>query len=297
MAKIDRVEDLPEWFDLEKYRCTGSFGVVDWFECLDVRKWALFDHPNFLSEISRRASPDATSEDFYNAWSERLKVRAEELREVRENPLWCRIYGEASPSSWLSHPGNQPVRDITTLDLRMQAESDQHGAENGLCGRDLAERWTAITGHSPVPVNCDFHLPLEFRDYFLFQPIPNAALLVDMRTPDALLKRAFDSWLKNARASHQLGARKPRTPLFDRWARYGLLPYLDLLIWSLETETHIPDRVMSAAISHYDAGETNLRKTIAPLAAHLMIDLSELETLALIEAAAQAPAEPETFED
>ncbi|MCY1297064.1 hypothetical protein D9M69_652260 [compost metagenome] len=46
---------------------------------------------------------------------------------------------------------------------------------------------------------------------------------------------------------------------------------------------------MSAAISHYDVGEANLRKTIAPLAEGLLSDLSELRAVASLEAAAQNP--------
>jgi len=54
---------------------------------------------------------------------------------------------------------------------------------------------------------------------------------------------------------------------------------------------------MSAAISSYDAGEANLRKTIAPLAAELMRDLSGIQVLAGLEGAHRAPTNPETFDD
>ena len=122
--------------------------------------------------------------------------------------------------------------------------------------------------------------------------------MVDLSATDAILKEAFSSWLKSARAAEKENSATTRNkPAYDRWGRYGLLPYLDLQIWALENGTHIPDRVMSAAISHYDAGEANLRKTLAPLAAGLMQDLSALHALAAIEASRLTPAEPETFDD
>ncbi|MNE40638.1 hypothetical protein D3C80_1346720 [compost metagenome] len=112
-------------------------------------------------------------------------------------------------------------------------------------------------------------------------------VMIDLRASDAVLKKAFSSWLEGVRADHP-AAERPKA-IYDRWARYGVLPYLDLCIWAWETETHIPDRVMSAAISHYDVGEANLRKTIAPLAEGLLSDLSELRAVASLEAAAQNP--------
>ncbi|WP_167364562.1 hypothetical protein [Ectopseudomonas composti] len=38
MTTIDRVEDLPDWFDLDKYEGSGQFRTVDWFGSLCARK-------------------------------------------------------------------------------------------------------------------------------------------------------------------------------------------------------------------------------------------------------------------
>jgi uncharacterized protein (UPF0147 family) len=55
---------------------------------------------------------------------------------------------------------------------------------------------------------------------------------------------------------------------------------------------------MSGAISSYDAGESNIRKTVAPLAESLMTEgLSELRALAAIEAIEKLAANPETLRD
>ena len=99
-------------------------------------------------------------------------------------------------------------------------------------------------------------------------------------------------WLKEVRANQQTKAKRQK-PSHTNWARYGLLPYLDLLIWAMETDTNIPDRVMSAAVSKYDAGEANLRKTLVPLAADLMASLSTLQAMV----AARVPADPEELKD
>lgn len=293
MAKIDRVEDLPEWFKLEKYQGVESFGAIEWFECLELRKKTLFESPYYFGE--KPASP--AYEESYKLWRASHEEWAPKLCVLREDPLRTDIGPEwARVSAWLYHPGNQPLRVITTSDLVSQATHDSFAVEDGLYGRERVLRWTAINSR-PLPDECDLDMPLEFDWNAPTFREPSAALFVDMSAPDAVLKKAFDSWLRDARASRQSKERPRRMPLYDRWARYGLLPYLDLLIWSLETETHIPDRVMSAAISPYDAGEANLRKTIAPLAVGLMRDISELEALALLEAAARTSAKLETSEE
>jgi hypothetical protein len=116
--------------------------------------------------------------------------------------------------------------------------------------------------------------------------------MVNLGATDGEIKLAFDACLKEVRANQQAKAKREK-PSYKNWARYGLLPYLDLLIWSMETDTNIIDRVMSAAISAYDAGEGNLRTTLAPLAAELMSSLSALQALVAV----QARANPEVFDD
>lgn len=53
----------------------------------------------------------------------------------------------------------------------------------------------------------------------------------------------------------------------------------------METDSHIPRHVMSSAVAGYNKGESTFSKTVPPLAANLMRDLSELQALAAVEAA------------
>lgn len=137
-------------------------------------------------------------------------------------------------------------------------------------------------GHS-LPVRHADKIPPG--EMLFFSPV-----MVDLRASDAALKDAFSVWLAKVRAA-QPAAERPKA-IYDRWARYGVLPYLDLSIWTWETGAHIPDRVMSAAISRYDMGEANLRKTVKPLALGLLADLSALEEVASIDAAKENPPSP-----
>ena len=81
-------------------------------------------------------------------------------------------------------------------------------------------------------------------------------------------------------------ASKRERPAYKDWARYGLLPYLDLLTWAMETGNQIPHHVMAQAVGYRKGGDS-FRKTVPKLAGELMRSLAELEALAAIEAASE----------
>ncbi|WP_247263307.1 MULTISPECIES: DUF6387 family protein [Pseudomonas] len=284
MAKIDRVEDLPDWFHLEKYLGCELFGAPEWHHQISRRRAILDAHPD-------HTNPPRLAEQglWFDLWRALSGVPA---AEIRENPV------NADGQSDYSRSGIQPVRNVYTFDLAMQAYRDEMAEREGICGPEIPNRWAAI-GDKNYPLMSSVlvsNLPIEIN---VHDPrVPTSAVVqVDLGAPDSVLKEAFATWLKETRSQKKTENLRPGKPLYDRWSRYGILPYLDLWIWSIETSSHIPDRVMSAAISSYDAGEANLRKTIAPLAESLMRDLSGLRALAAVEASLRTPANQETSED
>lgn len=57
-----------------------------------------------------------------------------------------------------------------------------------------------------------------------------------------------------------------RSSGFQHWTKLGVLPYLDLLISSLEEKIHITHRVLANALyPDGDKGEETIRKTTTPL--------------------------------
>lgn len=264
MAKIDRVQDLPEWFDLENYRDCECFDSYEWY-------LQLLERRSFFNACLERKEPESPTKSAFTWYDDSIE-------DFRDSPL------ELPDSlSGIEHR-KPPVRSLRDYDLSMaiiEAAFKQGRASDSID--------TSVLFKDPheagIEIDCigsQHRLPV---------------LIVDLGVNDSTLKESFAIWLQGARKTHSDLTPKRSKPAWDRWARYGLLPYLDLLIWSMETETHIPDRIMSAAISAYDVGEANLRKTVAPLAEALMDDLSGLQALAAIEAATLAPANPETFED
>ncbi|MCY1410335.1 hypothetical protein D9M71_257030 [compost metagenome] len=105
---------------------------------------------------------------------------------------------------------------------------------------------------------------------------------MDLRATDSVLIAAFCDWLKGARAKASTNISKRERPAYKDWARYGLLPYLDLRIWEMETGNRIPHRIMAEAVGYLKGGDS-FRKTVPTLADDLMQSLSELEALAAVE--------------
>tara|TARA_Y100000589_G_scaffold209479_1_gene197536 strand:- start:953 stop:1933 length:981 start_codon:yes stop_codon:yes gene_type:complete len=325
VAKIDRVEDLPDWFDLEKYKGCEGFRAAEWLAHLDIRSYLLSGNPAYPEEALRLPcelfadsgiDPEAYHQNYIahanRRWKENIRFQAEALR---SDPVRFPLPHSCDEFlRWKVSP-IQPVRSVVFGDLATAL----HIAINNLTldGNDEINRqlegWDYI-GHDiqagakyleDFRDNSEPYAPLgprymqaskELEDTPVEPARWESLISVDLQASDAALMESFKAWVKEARSHQRFAATSRRKSSYDRWARYGLLPYLDLLTWSLETDTHIPDRVMSAAISRYDAGEANLRKTIGPLAADLMRDLSGLQVLAGIEGAGRASENTETME-
>lgn len=258
MTKIDRVEDLPDWFDLKRYDGVESFSANDWFRELSFRRQLLTSNPIYPSNNNATATAECLG--FWRQLvSERaLRLRAMPINRTDQSSVFI-VQGEGLLLT--SYPDGLVSTRVTENHGPVREISIHRLIDEEIRRREiLGDHFEATNGSDSKQV----------------------CLSIDLSASDASIKQAFDIWIKRKRVSFPLDS-QPKRPLHDRWGRYGLLPYIDLLIWAMETDTHIPDRVMSAAISSYDAGEANLRKTISPLAARLMRDLSELQALAATE--------------
>lgn len=263
MKKVTSLKDLPSCFQLSKYGAAANFTAAQWYEQLERR--SRFFKPS-----------EGVADDLI--WA----LFRGKVDDLLGEPL-------ASSRDKQGSVPVSPVRPLTLIDLILQSWRDDVAFRGGRCSSDSVDRWKAVGDQyitlsnaarlSLAPLNVEFYTPDS-------RPIP--MMQVDLAATDAALKKAFEAWLKQARAATP-PPEKPIKPLYSRWVRYGLLPYLDLLIWATETGVSIPDRIYSAATAlHEDMGESSFRKTVVPLAEGLMRDLSELKALAAIEESSKA---------
>jgi hypothetical protein len=115
------------------------------------------------------------------------------------------------------------------------------------------------------------------------------ALWIDLSYPDNVLIENFEHMLKMRRS--KLDSTINNTSFynktdFDNWYRFGVLPYIDLIMWARDENVKIPYRVLADAIfPSGERGEETIRKTTKPLVESLLNESSliQLETLALRE--------------
>ncbi|WP_337157962.1 DUF6387 family protein [Pseudomonas putida] len=305
MAKIDTVKDLPTWFDLNKYKAASEFSAKDWLFHIQLRATMLPMLPmlklDYLAAIPklRELRKSGSTEAMY------ILDMVDATNQVREKPINCHLPGnffwDAARNS-ISSDGlaaQRAIKPLTLYDMLRQKTADQFAVEDGDADNSALVLWDyleneELSAYPEGEINLESdkdcqdltltELLSREDKYDLFSRTPHIeikidrrineqwhspAITVDLNAPDAAILKTFKEWLKKERTNSPEGAGTPKKPAFDWWSDYGLLPYLDLYLWSLETDNHIPDRVMANAISSDTFGEDRLRKTVKPLASDL----------------------------
>lgn len=244
MAKITRKKDFPEWFDLQEYQSCNSFIAIDWMVVLKNRYYILecIDHGN-IDDAWRFAE---------KAW----KDPANSFHIDWDKP-------------------ESPVKSMTFSDLAFQRTSAMLLA---FAAPEEAEKW--VNAFNAIGSERWLHSP------YYKEPIDSGfgtsrSLTVNLNASDSVLMDSFSAWLKDARLQGNAGSKR-ELPAYRSWVRYGLLPYLDLFIWTKLTGNEIPYQVMSDAVG-YGKGGDSFRKTVPKLLIELPQLIAELEALATIE--------------
>lgn len=283
--KINSVSELPEWFNLTNYSPVSSFNARDWLTQLTLRSLVT----NSLLIMNEGDSPLPETGDVRTTEIIYRKELTEILHHIRRDPVVCKaeenFYWTTTESltdqDHLSF--SAAVRPLTISDVVAQRNLDEFAAEDGLINKSQIEFWQLL--NKDLTDHDDDHF--DDSEIIICRRMPNTwpepAILIDLNAPDTIILSTFKDWLKKQRDKTPTGVPTPRKPAFDWWSRYGLLPYLDLMAWSLETRSHIPDRVMAEAISDFNGGEDRLRKTIKPLAGDLIKLIQGLEEIVAAE--------------
>ncbi|KNH43973.1 DUF6387 family protein [Pseudomonas lini] len=286
MEKIDRVNELPKWFSLDNYSQAKNFNSTEWLRQLEAR--------HLLIELLKRkhVKPFDKLIDGLDSLTEQLDSLTDSMRASAQ-----KMYAAIAPKilgstdfdvlSRMSLVGLKGVENLDTQDLwehALNTFDDPDEFFEAIKRRNHDYHSAPILRPDPVRLTAPHSIDREVY----------AAVKVSLDLPDAVLVESFKAWLAETRQAAGAARSKYHRPAYDRWASYGLLPFLDLIIWAQDSNMHIPDRVMSAAVSRYDKGESSFRKTVVPLAAGLMRDLSEFRAFAAVEA--QSSANPESFE-
>lgn len=271
MSKIKSIGDIPKWFDIDNYRAAESFGAIDWYAQLKQRQF-IFTLLDYRKDKSSDLSKQA--EKSFELNIEHLRGKDIRLTNIPN------FFGDRSLAEHLKSE-KQVIHSLTFRHLHDHAKNfdalDQP-----------TEKWlnrlNSQCEETPYTKNNEVDQPLILSTYL--SPKEHIATAnVNLNLPDALLIKGFASWLEQVRRSRgEFTNKRYHQPVLKRWAQNGLLPFIDLEIWRLETGSKLPDRIMAATLfPRLDFGEENIRKSTRPLAQSLMNDLSELQAIAALE--------------
>lgn len=276
----------PAWFKIGNYRGTAEFDARQWYEQL-CRRQSLLHGYAFGVKLGQ------TYED--RLW--RIRV-SDEAGPTRLRPL------EPTPASGLAVPEPQPVSDLLVMDLMSQSDRDRDARSFGYCEKGATQRWRVIRNPQ---ASYSRHEQLSQQpvrmDYYDIRKPPQAVIKVDLGATDATLRAAFQQWLDSARAAEGIKIKtapdvaledaradrrssfvdesRSRKATYERYTRYKLLPYLDLALWAMETDTNVTWPMYAEALQdgHYRTPDDIRKTTHAKYAVPLMRDLSRLKAL------------------
>jgi hypothetical protein len=278
--RISHVSNLPEWFNLEKYDAARSLNAVGWYEQLSIRR-ELINPPYAAIRIESMLSeaPPILSDESKMLWD---IICSTPILNIEGKDL-LRIYpdGGALYELKIRKPRYSFGVRLTTVAEHYKTE---HCIKSDM--RNFARKYYC----QKYGEDNDLTLPLPIQDWFE-HPIDamtnyqryDINIRVNTLLPDKILIEQFERLLHNYRSLQLKSGLKignVRKPEYSDWVRFGVLPYLDLLIWQQKTGKNIPNRVMADAIyPQGDGGEEVVRKTTAKIADELLT-LKHLETLA-----------------
>ena len=279
MKRVRRASDLPEWFRLDNYARAGTLDAAGWYEQLFVRR-----HLLSMIDYDQRHPSHADGTKLHASTLRRLqRVRAMPIVDITNDDV---IYDRTLYELKARVPSY-------SLGVRLATVSDHYLTEGKIEPekRTYARNYFAQT-FSDVPST----LPLKYkRPDWIDEPIDwiandtgyGVSVRVNLVLPDKVLAEQFKRLLNELRRPWQragIEIENRQKPNFAGWQRFGVLPYLDLRIWEMETGVKIPKRVMADAIfPPGEGGEEVVRKTTTKLAEEL-VTRKHLESLAAIAA-------------
>lgn len=252
---IRRKSDLPEYFDLDKYKAFESLDDREFFNQLLARHYMVADYEQWIDEediiaiMSNPVTDRKYSEDAF-AGIDYVQIDAQEIKPSGDKRLgWSMLV--------------EPLRrhDVFKISHSKKVIDEYDDADT-------------------VGLLDDVNLVDDFGDDFFVK--------LNLRYPDEFLIEDLSSLLSSWRKS--LNIPDPNSDLtINSWEvvrtkilRYGIFPYADLFAWQKITGNRIKSSVLAGAICpDLSIGEKQLCETIKPFfeknLSHLSIEKFERE--------------------
>jgi hypothetical protein len=218
------------WFDLNNYEALKKMTIVDWASVIESRAncYEVYDYDAKQEDLdwTLQAMADELKsgyfsvnmlvdgyikEDYEKEILKHYTFSTSSVDSLRNYQAWDMAKDKDSGLIWSSF---QKMRD----EWQKPFEDDENHDE-------LLE-----VAHSPY----DFYL----KQYLKLDHITSAVnVVIDLYAPDEQIKKDFSHWLKHYREASGCHVQQKLThkklftqKTFDYWIKYGLIPYLDLIL-------------------------------------------------------------------
>jgi len=217
--KIDEIP-LPEWFDLGKYARAGELTLAEWYEQLYIRfmLYRRFTGATRISGVAAVRAAGIVKPKAVPFYAQALEYE----KALRDGKIkaWNRGIQRAG------NPGDSHgVRRMTGDDL--------YCVSNGLDIADVGDAWRMdpIERHSGGLEN-------------------EAVLVIDLSVSDTVLVDQFKEMLQAIRQEGGDLERRQVEP--QQWAKYAVLPCLDLTEWARETGVRLGMKQLARTVFYDD---------------------------------------------
>ena len=279
---IKNVNELPSWFKIEKYEAAKTLDATGWFEQLTVRRIGKSYFDEDLNDGSDSSLQSLEALDL---------LRATPIIDVDNNFLIKVLFEDGRLYELKTGDPHRSLGvHMTSVREHYQTEKNIENEKRDYARNFFAQNWGKNWLTKPVKYKWKDWIDQPI-DNIRSRPDFNVNIRIDMGLPDKVLIEQFKYLLKNLREPLQeLGLKIDNRlrPDFDGWAKFGVLPYLDLASWAKMESVQIPSRVMADAIFPAgEGGEEVVRKTTKKLAKEILTEshLNKLATLAAYEIA------------
>lgn len=227
---------VPDWFDRSKYDGLASFDKDEWYWQISARYY-LYLH------VNDKANGFPTP-----------KLGDELLNDIRLTPLLD--FSNERNSEYKRKLLIKPH----AVELASWREARQLFSSVPAEYSDIALQY--LLGNVRA---CD--MPAELlhhkTDYARY-----GTVTVDFSLPEQVLMKSFRALIQGMQRQPTVAAEireRHRNPSLTEWRRIGILPYMDLLIWEIENQISIPDRIYADVIFEgSEESEETVRKTTRP---------------------------------
>lgn len=251
---------LPQWFRPDGYKNADVLDPIGWYAQISVRQVCFYQLRQMQESV--RTVPE---------WDGAVRRALAGLRDRPICDLTCSPFDHAAFGFCREVRFPPVVRSMTLRDLyridrstRTRLTQDQVDQAQRLVG-DRSLKGSLRFLHPPGWMKATVDAECFGHGY-----VP---VMIDLKFPNQVLKKHFEKHLQRLRRAP---GGKPeesgkKLPDLGEWAKIGLLPCMDLLLWEEEERGRISDSLIADALgSTGDADEEKVRKTIRPLPTKLL---------------------------